>query len=149
MASEKQKYDLLVDGPKFKSSFNFKKDLALGKWGEDYVKRILSDPKVKIEVKKDDWTIKSGNIAIEFESRGKPSGIAVTESHFWCFIVGHFYVLMMPTEFLKWIVEQNHGTIKSVGDRDANGVPTSKAVLLPWDELLSLFKDYNKKKSEL
>lgn len=143
MPSEQAKFDLKISHPKFKSSFNFRKDLNVGKWGEDYVERILSDPNVKIEVKKDDWAIRSGNIAIEFESRGKPSGISVTESHFWCFVVGHFYVLMMPTEFLKWVVTNGHGEIKEVGDRDKEGRPTSKAVLLPWKNLLTLFKEYN------
>lgn len=37
-----------------------------------------------LEVKKEEWLWeRTGNIFIEFESRGKPSGIAATEAHIW------------------------------------------------------------------
>jgi hypothetical protein len=132
---------------KLKSCFNFGHDFKLGALGEKYVESILQNPNVKIEVKKDDWAIKSGNIAIEFESRGKPSGILKTESDFWCQVVGNFFVLMMPVPFLKFVYEKYKDDtfhVKSMGDRNADGVPTSKAILIPWFELIDLFKEYNK-----
>ena len=142
------KFDLSVNHDKLKSCFNFKKDLLLGQAGENYVNKILSDDAVKIEVKKDDWAVRSGNIALEFESRGKPSGILTTEADIWCFVVGHVHVLMMPTNFLRWVLEEGHGTVKAVGDRDRKtGKPTSQALLIAWVKLLELFNDYNKTSS--
>ena len=55
---------------------NFEYDLKIGQEGEDLVDHIFKDS--KIEVKRDFWTGKTGNIAVEFESRNKPSGIAKT-----------------------------------------------------------------------
>lgn len=86
---------------------NLKKDLPLGQNGEDIVleflrekypdaERILGSHKeydihvpsqdLKIEVKTDIRSKDTGNIAIEHESYGKPSGIKVTTADFWAFI---------------------------------------------------------------
>jgi hypothetical protein len=138
-------FDLHVSNKKLKSCFNFQKDLALGTVGEEYIKSIFADEKIKLEVKKDDWTTRSGNVAIEFESRGKPSGIEVTKADFWCHVIGHFFIISFPVDFLRQVcnkLKNESRYVKSIGDRDANGNPVSKAVLLPWTELLSLFKAY-------
>jgi len=66
----------------------------MGKVGEKFVEKIFGHNDVKIEVKKDDWVVRSGNIAIEFESRGKPSGIMVTKASFWAHVIGHYFVLV-------------------------------------------------------
>ena len=56
-------------------------DLSFGKSGEDRVANLLNADKSKIEVKTErDWWYKTGNIAIEIECRGKPSGLYVTEA---------------------------------------------------------------------
>lgn len=138
-------FDLEVKPSKINSCFNFKKDLAMGKRAESYVNHILHDKDVKIEVKKDDWTVRSGNIGIEFESRGKPSGIMTTKADYWCHNIGHYFVLMFPTDFLRQICDyyiKNNIGIKAMGDRDSDGKPTSKAVLIKWTDLLELFKKY-------
>lgn len=138
-------YDLHVENKKLKSCFNFNKDLAVGAVGEEYVKSIFEGQKVKLEVKKDDWAVKSGNIAIEFESRGKPSGIQTTKSDFWCHVIGHYFVLVFPVDFLRKIFDiykDNKQYVKSMGDR-SGGVPTAKAILIPWIELLEMFKTYD------
>ncbi len=138
-------FDLQVKPKKVNSFFNFKKDLVVGQKAENYVNQILHNDKVKIEVKKDDWTVRSGNIGIEFESRGKPSGIKTTKSDYWCHNIGNYFVIMFPTDFLRQVcdlyISKGIG-IKAMGDRDANGLPTSKAVLIKWTDLLELFKSY-------
>lgn len=139
-------YDLLVAQNKLKSCFSFGNDLTLGKNGELFVETIFDNPDVKLEVKKDDWVVKSGNIAIEFESRGKASGILTTQAHFWCHIVGNYFVLVFPVDFLRQTYEALKSKpkyVKEMGDRDGNGKPTSKAILIPWHELLQLFKSYS------
>ncbi len=124
-------YDLQVNNTKLKSCFNFNKDIAIGAVGEAYVKEIFGNKDVKLEVKKDDWAVRSGNIA--------------TKSDFWCHVVGHYFVLTFPVDFLKKMYEKFHTDVryvKAIGDRDSEGNPTSKAILIPWKELIVLFKEY-------
>tara|TARA_Y100001937_G_scaffold128833_2_gene208685 strand:- start:5166 stop:5555 length:390 start_codon:yes stop_codon:yes gene_type:complete len=64
---------------------DFKYDLKLGQEGENIIAQLLSDS--TIEVKLDFLAHKTDNIFIEYESRGKLSGIATTESKFWFYII--------------------------------------------------------------
>ena len=63
---------------------DFRYDLEVGKEGERIIDSLFKDK--LLEVKRDSWVAKSGNIAIEYESRGKPSGIATTEADYWVII---------------------------------------------------------------
>ena len=63
---------------------DFKYDLEIGKEGERIVHEIFANK--KLEVKRDSWVGRSGNIAIEFKSRNKPSGISTTQADYWVFI---------------------------------------------------------------
>jgi hypothetical protein len=58
-------------------------DLKFGEAGENWI-LLLGSNKSKIEVKteRDDW-VKTGNIAIEFQFKGNPSGIAKTTADWW------------------------------------------------------------------
>ena len=63
-------------------------DLKFGKSGEDRVANLLNAEQSKIEVKTErDWWYKTGNIAIEIECRGKPSGLYATEADYWVHIL--------------------------------------------------------------
>ncbi|MGC8542095.1 MAG: hypothetical protein ACP5QA_15900 [Phycisphaerae bacterium] len=42
----------------------------------------------KIEVKHDRAALRTGNVAIETSCRGRPSGLAATQSAWWIFVVG-------------------------------------------------------------
>lgn len=56
---------------------------------DDYKWDILikkGHKKITIEVKFDSMFLKTGNFAVEFECRGKPSGIKTTESNYWVFV---------------------------------------------------------------
>ena len=57
-------------------------DLQYGKVREEAVAEMLQDKKIEVKSERDVWQ-KTGNIAIEYESYGKPSGINATESDFW------------------------------------------------------------------
>ena len=115
---------------------DFKYDLETGQIGEKLLGSILSEQ--KIEVKKDNWITKSGNIAIEFESRGKPSGIVTSEATWWCFIISGAMqdkmIVMIETSKLKEIFtkEYKNGNIKKMGDSN-----TSKAVLVKFKDLIN------------
>lgn len=116
---------------------DFKYDLEIGKIGEKLLNDILTLK--KIEVKRDSWIYKSGNIAIEYESRNKPSGIAKSQADYWAIIFSGGYqdeiILIIEQNRLKKICRKYYlkGNIKCMGDDN-----TSKAVLIPIKEILIL-----------
>jgi hypothetical protein len=115
---------------------DFRYDLEVGFIGEKLLNDILSVK--KIEVKRDSWIYKSGNIAIEFESRNKPSGISVSEAEYWAIIFSGGYkdeiIIIIKSDRLKEICRKFYklGNIKAMGDNN-----TSKAVLIP---IIEIFK---------
>ena len=57
--------------PKEKDRKKFDLDLAYGKVREELVKEMLQDKKIEVKSERDVWK-RTGNIAIEYESWGKP-----------------------------------------------------------------------------
>ena len=68
--------------PKKEDRKKFDIDLQWGKVREKNVAKMLQDKKIEVKSERDIWQ-STGNIAIEFESYGKPSGIMATESDYW------------------------------------------------------------------
>jgi len=114
---------------------DFRYDLKVGQIGEELLNSILTNK--KIEVKRDSWIYKSGNIAIEYESRGKPSGISKSEAEYWAIIFSGGYedeiIIIIKENRLKKICREYYkkGSVKSMGDNN-----TSKAILIPIKEIL-------------
>ena len=77
---------------------DFRYDLKVGQLSEQMVGDLLSNR--TIEVKADKIAKRTGNVFVEYESRGKPSGISKTEAEFYCFVVEDL-ILFIPTEKLK------------------------------------------------
>lgn len=90
--------------PEKKDLKKFDIDLARGQVGEALVEEILQGG-YKIECKRDFMACDTGNVVIEFESRKKPSGIAVTTADWWAFILAgkmkDDVVVMVKTSKLK------------------------------------------------
>jgi hypothetical protein len=91
--------------------------------------------KIKYEVKSEIDTChqigrQTGNIAIEYEHRGDPSGIAYTTANLWChFIVGSGCAVVLPVKKLKEIISQNSFYRVKGGDKGL-----SRMYLVPaWD----------------
>jgi predicted AAA+ superfamily ATPase len=59
--------------------------------------------KTKIEVKSDRMAHQTGNLAIEYESYGKPSGINATQSDYYIIFTKR-YVYKMPVHHLKNLI---------------------------------------------
>jgi len=72
---------------------DFKYDLEVGQVGEKYLGNILQSK--KIEVKTDLQAHKTGNIFIEYYSRGKPSGISTSEADFYAFILSNEKIIII------------------------------------------------------
>ena len=68
--------------PSVEDRKKFDIDLEYGKVREELVANMLQDKKIEVKSERDKWQ-KTGNIAIEYESYGKPSGINATEADYW------------------------------------------------------------------
>lgn len=102
----------------------FDLDLAYGQLHEDKVLDMLENKKIEVKTERGMWTT-TGNIAIEFESYGKPSGINATESDYWFHRLAVeddvYCTLVFDTQTLRKIVQKldNHRIVKG-GDNWAS-----------------------------
>jgi hypothetical protein len=112
---------------------DFQWDLKVGMVAEKKLASILQDK--KIEVKLDRWAQSTGNIAIEYKSRGQLSGISTTRADFWCFLIenkgNQDWMIIISTSKLKDVARYYYdlGRIKTVGDNNS-----SEVVLVPLNE---------------
>jgi len=111
-------------------------DLEYGQVREQLVADMLQDKKIEVKSERDMWQ-RTGNIAIEYQSYGKPSGIDATESDYWfhnlCVGEDTFCTLVFNTESLKKIIN-NLDYKRSVSGGDNNA---SKMYLLNLQKLFS------------
>jgi hypothetical protein len=74
----------------------------------------------KAEVKADFRSAETGNAAVEFESRGKPSGITVTQADYWVMnFSGEWYSIRVE-KLLELIGQRKFFREVSGGDRGSN-----------------------------
>jgi len=108
--------------PTKKDRKKFDLDLQYGSIREDKIADMLTNKKIEVKSERDIWQ-KSGNICIEYESWGKPSGIRATESDYWfhnlCIGKDEFCTLVFKTDTLRKIVDKLD-TFKTVSGGDNN-----------------------------
>ena len=112
--------------------YNFDLDFPLGEEFEQQFLGIMSGG--HIECKRDYLTHKWGNVFLEYESRGKPSGIATTEAMWWVFGICNKNgdvetIVMASTEWLKSAQKNPKYRHTSGGDEGS-----SMGVLIPVGE---------------
>jgi len=123
----------------------FDLDLEYGKVREQAVADMLQGKKIEVKSERDVWQ-NTGNIAIEYESYGKPSGISATEADYWfhnlCIGDDIFATLVFDTDSLRRIID-NLDYKRSVSGGDHNA---SKMYLLNLQKLFSsdVIKAYKK-----
>ncbi|MDC0009171.1 hypothetical protein OAE03_01500 [Winogradskyella sp.] len=108
---------------------DFKYDLKVGQIKEEELGSIFKDK--FIEVKHDLRALDTGNVYVEYFSRGKPSGISTTQSDYYCFAFGNTFHLI-STDELKAKCRKYINTNR---DRKGGDNNTSKGILLPMIEL--------------
>tara|TARA_R100001015_G_C4619636_1_gene176398 strand:+ start:1001 stop:1411 length:411 start_codon:yes stop_codon:yes gene_type:complete len=129
--------------PKSKDRKKFDIDLAYGKVREDLIKDMLQDKKIEVKSERDVWK-RTGNIAIEYECYGKPSGINATEADYWfhnlCVGEDVYATLVFKTENLKKILDSLERKV-SVNGGDHNA---SRMYLISLQKLFDLktIKEY-------
>lgn len=110
---------------------NFDIDMEYGRKGENTLIDILETK--RIEVKTDRIAHITGNVAVEYRYRGRPSGIATTEAEYWAFLLYDMTtIIMVPTEKLKQIARERYlaDQITLGGDDNA-----SEMILIPVGDL--------------
>lgn len=108
---------------------DFRYDLKVGNVKEEELAEIFLNK--KIEVKHDRLSLSTGNIFVEYESRGKKSGISKSEAEYYCWAFGDTFHII-KTKDLKERCRKYIGTDRDIVGGDNN---SSKGILLPITEL--------------
>jgi hypothetical protein len=111
---------------------DFKYDLKVGQVAEKILAELLENK--KIEVKRDLQAIKTGNIYIEYFSRGKPSGLSISEADYYCYFITDGRMFLIETKELKQLCRRYIATNRDKRGGDSN---TSKGILLPLTDLIN------------
>lgn len=123
---------------KLNNDNRFDIDLEYGQIFEQKIANIFQSSKIEVKTERDKWNY-TGNIVIEFESRGHPSGIAVTQSDFWFHnlaLKGELIMtLVFPVAVLKRYIEQNKPRVVRGGDDN-----TSKLYLINLADLVTIIE---------
>jgi len=129
-------------------NYNFRQDLQVSKETEKEVADILArlysakikefrtDNKydilaeiegsdVKFEVKEDFMCVDTGNVAVEYECRGKPSGISTSDADFYIYKLetkdkGIHYIMHSSDTLKKMIEEREYFRKVNGGDKGSN-----------------------------
>ena len=127
-------------------------DLEYGTIREDKIAEMLTNKKVEVKSERGLW-MKTGNIAIEYQSYGKPSGIKATESDYWfhnlCIGDNEYCTLVFKTEVLRTIVD-SLDTFRTVsgGDHNASQMYLVNLQKLFSSDVIKAFKEFEDGKKE-
>lgn len=111
----------------------FSKDLSYGKKHEKLVMKSMED----FELKTDRMAYKTGNVYVEFQSRGRDSGILTSKSDTWIFKIvskgdRHLFSIHIPLSRLKKLVSKDYRVVPG-GDN-----LTSRGYLVPLTDLIGV-----------
>ena len=123
---------------KFNNDKRFDLDLAYGQVFEKKVADILGNSTIEVKTEKDKWK-QTGNIVIEFESRGRPSGLATTSADYWWHNLASgdniVFSCVIPVASLRKYIEINKPKVVRGGDD-----MTSKLYLIKLTDLVTLIE---------
>lgn len=115
-------------------------DLQLGsaRDDEDRLAATLQGKTIELKTERFQWE-QTGNIFIEYESRGEPSGLATTKADFWCHELARgddtLCYLLIPTDRLKAVCRHKYKAARKEGAGDDKA---QRGVVLSLKELLIL-----------
>ena len=131
--------------PKTEDRKKFDLDLQYGQVKEKIVADMLQDKKIEVKSERGMW-LKTGNIAIEYESYGKLSGINATKADYWfhnlCVGDNEFCTLVFKTDVLRTIVDELD-SFKTVcgGDHNASRMFLVSLQKLFSSDVIKAFKE--------
>ena len=111
-------------------------DLKFGKKHEKKIGKLLGLKTEEIEVKTErDWWDSTGNICIEIERRGKPTGLSITKAKVWVHVLAkgdkQYLRLVFDVPVLKKLAQKFKDNWKMVGDRRE-----TKAIMIPFKKII-------------
>ena len=123
----------------------FDLDLSYGKVREQQVADMLQEKKIEVKSERGMW-MKTGNIAIEYESYGKPSGINATEADYWfhnlCVGEGTFATLVFDVPSLRRIIDKlDYKRSVNGGDNNASRMYLLNLQKLFSTDVIKAYKD--------
>ena len=134
--------------PSAKDRKKFDIDLEYGKIRESQILDMFENAKIEVKSERDIWQ-KSGNIAIEYECYGKPSGIKATTSDYWfhnlCINDEPYATLVFRTDSLRRIID-SLDYVKSVkgGDHMASRMYLLNIQKLFSSDVIKAVKEHGK-----
>lgn len=104
--------------------------------GKDYDITVLKGELMfRVEVKEDLLYEKTGNVAIEFESRGKASGILSSTADYWAYVLGDKIYLVKTLSLYETLRKGDFKKVKGGDNR------TSRLYLVPLLSFKEIFKE--------
>ena len=138
--------------PTKKDRKKFDIDLQFGSIREDKIADMLTNKKIEVKSERGKW-METGNICIEYQSYGKPSGIEATEADFWfhnlCIGDEIFCTLVFNVPKLKKLVKKLD-YLKSVsgGDHNASRMYLVNIQKLFTSDVFKTFEELDNDKQE-
>ena len=131
--------------PTKKDRKKFDIDLQYGTIREEKIIDMFLNKKIEVKSERDTW-MKTGNICIEYESYGKPSGIISTEADFWfhnlCIKDDIFCTLVFDVPKLKKLMDKlDFKKSVSGGDHNASRLWLVSIQKLFTSDVYKTFKD--------
>ena len=131
--------------PTKKDRKKFDIDLQYGTIREEKIIDMFLNKKIEVKSERDTW-MKTGNICIEYESYGKPSGIITTEADFWfhnlCIKDDIFCTLVFDVPKLKKLMNKlDFKKSVSGGDHNASRLWLVSIQKLFTSDVYKTFKD--------
>ena len=120
-------------------------DLEYGQIREDKIADMFLNKKIEVKSERGMW-MKTGNICIEYESYGKPSGIITTEADFWfhnlCIEDNIFCTFIFDVPKLKQLIDKlDFKKSVSGGDHNASRMWLVNIQKLFTTDVFKTFKD--------
>ena len=131
--------------PTKKDRKKFDIDLQYGTIKEEKIIDMFVNKKIEVKSERGMW-MKTGNICIEYESYGKPSGIITTEADFWfhnlCIDDNIFCTLIFDIPKLKQLIDKlDFKKSVSRGDHNASRLWLVSIQKLFTSDVYKTFKD--------
>ena len=128
---------------KYNNDSDFDVDLKFGNKHEKKIGKLLGLKAEEIEVKTErDWWDRTGNICIEIERRGKPTGLSITKAKVWVHVLAkgntQYLRLIIDVPILKKLAQKFKDNWKMVGDRRE-----TKAIMIPFKKIIYEITDNN------